>query len=188
MRRCVAHCGRLLPPTNGPSPKWKATGACGSLESRGVDGFGQHFTREPTLQPVLSSTSLLSCSLHTDGGPSMSSITFPNAGQSLTGPTSSSNDGDMGFFTGPFDGASNSSFQMNPLSSHPPRTPRTSIVSSAYEYGGDIYTPKEELIEQQAESVVSEDEDDAHASRVRKENVWHDLLKTAYGRDKTFVR
>ena len=127
-------------------------------------------------------------SLHTDGGPSMSSITFPNAGQSLTGPTSSSNDGDMGFFTGPFDGASNSSFQMNPLSSHPPRTPRTSIVSSAYEYGGDIYTPKEELIEQQAESVVSEDEDDAHASRVRKENVWHDLLKTAYGRDKTFVR
>ena len=77
---------------------------------------------------------------------------------------------------------------MNPLSSHPPRTPRTSVVSSQYAYGGDIYTPKEELIEQQPEVFSEPDDEEAHASKVSKEEVWHDLLKTAYGRDKAFVR
>lgn len=80
---------------------------------------------------------------------------------------------------------------MNPLSSHPPRTPRTSVISSSHIYGGDIYTPKEEVIEQQPE-YFSEDEDDKTQveakSHIRREDIWRELLKTSYGRDKAFVR
>ena len=80
---------------------------------------------------------------------------------------------------------------MNPLSSHPPRTPRASVVSDSHVYGGDIYTPKEEVMEEQPE-YFSEDEDDKAQveakSRIRKEDVWRELLKTSYGRDKAFVR
>ena len=80
---------------------------------------------------------------------------------------------------------------MNPLSSHPPRTPRTSlVVSNSHVYGGDVYTPKEDIIEPQPE-YFSDDDDNEKASaqpQVKKEEVWRELLKTSYGRDKTFVR
>lgn len=57
-------------------------------------------------------------------------------------------------------------------------------------YGGDIYTPKEEVIEQR-EDLMSDDEDDiTHKdvkSKVRSEDVFREMLKTSYGRDKAFV-
>lgn len=96
----------------------------------------------------------------------------------------------MDYFNVSFVAGSESSFQMNPLSQHPPRTPRTSTVSRYHEYDVNTHTPNEELIEQQAESVSDDDEktyDETHHVRVRREDVWHDLLKTAYGRDKSFV-
>ncbi|KAF7797514.1 hypothetical protein EIP86_008714 [Pleurotus ostreatoroseus] len=144
----------------------------------------------------------------------MSSISFPHAGHpdARPPPSSGSSLGDsrspggdgtseLEYFASSFQGAlqTNGGFQMNPLSSHPPRT-RTPRGEYEYDYGGDIYTPKEELIEQQRIEVVDEDEDDAGGDdekagekvkgkgrpRVRFEEVWHDMLKTAYGRDKTF--
>lgn len=64
------------------------------------------------------------------------------------------------------------------------------MVSRSHEYGGDIYTPQEEHIEQGTESL-SDDEDDkdreAAKDRIRREDIWHEMLKTSYGRDKTFV-
>lgn len=125
----------------------------------------------------------------------MSSISFPHAAHdhtSAVASTSAPSVEDSGYFNS-FEGASGSTFQMNPLSSHPPRTPRTSIMSrgNGQLYGGDIYTPQEELIEQQGE-LMSDDEDDkeqqAAKRKVRPELVWHEMLKTSYGRDKAFVR
>lgn len=120
----------------------------------------------------------------------MSSITFPHGAHDLSASVSSTipeND----YFDAGFSSSSTSSFQMNPLSSHPPRTPRTSVVSGPHVYGGDIYTPKEEVVEQQPE-YFSEDEDDKvqqeAKSSVRKEDIWREMLKTSYGRDKAFVR
>ncbi len=88
-----------------------------------------------------------------------------------------------------------SSFQMNPLSSQPPRTPRTSIMSNgSHAFGSDAYEAKDdrEITSQTSEVEDSEDEDeatqDAAKDRVRREDVWREMLKTAYGRDKTFVR
>ena len=79
---------------------------------------------------------------------------------------------------------------MNPLSQHPPRTPRTSVTSSSHVYGGDIYTPKEELIENRSD-LTSDDEEDAMPegpkSKVKVTEVWREMLKTSYGRDKAFV-
>ncbi len=119
----------------------------------------------------------------------MSSITFPN-GASHGLSASNSSTVDVDYFETGFEASPTSSFQMNPLSSHPPRTPRTSVVSRSHEYGGDIYTPQEEHIEQGTESL-SDDEDDkdreAAKDRIRREDIWHEMLKTSYGRDKTFV-
>ena len=85
-----------------------------------------------------------------------------------------------------------SSFQMNPLSSHPPRTPRTSIMSSASGMYASEYDSKDEA--QVATTEVGDDEEeedtdaaDAAKSRVRREDVWREVLKTAVGRDKAFV-
>jgi len=119
----------------------------------------------------------------------MSSISFPHAAHDHTASTSASSTHEDGYFDAGFSSASTSSFQMNPLSSHPPRTPRTSIISNSHTYGGDIYTPKEEIIEQQPEYFSDDEEDKAQQAakdRVRKEDVWRELLKTSYGRDKAF--
>lgn len=120
----------------------------------------------------------------------MSSISFPHAAHDHTSSVASSAASlhESEYFAS-FGSVSGSSFQMNPLSQHPPRTPRTSIVSSSHVYGGDIYTPKEEVLENQSDLV---DEEDAAAkesgkSRVRTTEVWRDMFKTSYGRDKAFV-
>lgn len=120
----------------------------------------------------------------------MSSITFPHAAHDHTAASASTSSlEESGYFN--FESATGSSaFQMNPLSQHPPRTPRTSVTSSNHVYGGDIYTPKEELIEQR-EDLDSDEETEAvrdgGKSIVRPEAVWRDMLKTSYGRDKAFV-
>lgn len=114
----------------------------------------------------------------------MSSISFPTEQQA-----SSANNG---HFYPPFDG--NSSFQMNPLSSHPPRTPRTSIISTTsttHAYDSSIYVTKDEA----DKSVVVDEEDDdneeeakAVKGKVRREEVWREMFLTSNGRDKAFVR
>ncbi|GJE84634.1 peroxisomal biogenesis factor 11 family protein [Phanerochaete sordida] len=120
----------------------------------------------------------------------MSSISFPHAAHDHTSAMASSAASlqDDEYFNS-FSSASTSSFQMNPLSPHPPRTPRTSIVSNNHVYGGDIYTPKEEVIENQPELMEEEAEEAMHKQgqpRARATEVWREMLKTSYGRDKAF--
>ena len=120
----------------------------------------------------------------------MSSITFPNGPSHGRTVSTSSSIHDDAFFSSSFDSALGNSFQMNPLSQHPPRTPRVSIVSNSHTYGGDIYTPQEEVIEQR-EDLFSEDGDEAAEkaakAKVSSVEIWRELIKTSYGRDKAFV-
>ena len=124
----------------------------------------------------------------------MSSITFPygSHGHSASSSFVTVQDSQLSSYEPPND---TSSFQMNPLSSHPPRTPRTSIISNgSHVFGSDAYDSKEdrEVTSQAFEVEESESEDeetqDAAKGRVRREDVWREMLKTAYGRDKAFVR
>lgn len=117
----------------------------------------------------------------------MSSISFPSG---HTSSESSSSTNDSQFYAPSFD--ANSSFQMNPLSSHPPRTPRTSIISSSHIYGTSIYESKDETQEQ---STVEDEEPDEEEdkvkeaeSKIRKEEIWKEMFLTSNGRDKAFVR
>jgi hypothetical protein len=132
---------------------------------------------------------LVASSLWSPATTTMSSITFPNAHHSRTASASSSVHEDA-YFSSSFESAVGSSIQMNPLSQHPPRTPRTSIVSSSHTYGGDIYTPKDEVIEQR-EDLLSEDEEESvqeiAKGKVSSTEVLRELVKTSYGRDKAFV-
>ncbi|KAF8211299.1 hypothetical protein K438DRAFT_1807074 [Mycena galopus ATCC 62051] len=94
-----------------------------------------------------------------------------------------------GQFYSSFDASS--SFQMNPLSSHPPRTPRTSIVSSgAHVYGAGIYDSKEEpqepAIDEEDELEEGTEQLKLAEMRVRKEEVWREMFLTSNGRDKAF--
>jgi hypothetical protein len=85
---------------------------------------------------------------------------------------------------------------MNPLSSHPPRTPRTSIISNnnATGFGGSVYDTKEETEGENRDAVeeseIDEEEDRVKEAegRIRKEDVWREMFLTSYGRDKAFVR
>ncbi|EMD40555.1 hypothetical protein CERSUDRAFT_80223 [Gelatoporia subvermispora B] len=102
----------------------------------------------------------------------------------------SSQNGENHFSSG-FDTSADTVFHMNPLSSHPPRTPRTSIVSSSHTYTTEVYSEKEETAEARtAQEDESEDEEaDAHmraTQKVRNEDIFRELLKTSDGRDKTF--
>ncbi|KAI0771884.1 hypothetical protein BD413DRAFT_546847 [Trametes elegans] len=121
----------------------------------------------------------------------MSSITFPYAGPNHASSSSVSMSDSQ--FTASYDPPTDTSaFQMNPLSSHPPRTPRTSIMSNAsHVFGTDIYDTKADAEEKSQEIEVEdsdlEDEKPGSAkSRVRREEVWRELLKSANGRDKAF--
>jgi hypothetical protein len=80
-------------------------------------------------------------------------------------------------YDSPFDPSS--SFQMNPLSSHPPRTPRASLISS-YE----VSQPEVEI------EKPDEDEDQNEGSEPAAEalQVWREIFITSSGRDKAFVR
>ncbi|KAL1738839.1 hypothetical protein HDZ31DRAFT_50366 [Schizophyllum fasciatum] len=88
---------------------------------------------------------------------------------------------------------------MNPLSSHPPRTPRTSVISSStYVYGASVYedapshamAEKVEVKEEVYDPADEPDEDDATAAaaakQVRREDVWREMIITSDGRDKAF--
>ncbi|KAI0663063.1 hypothetical protein C8Q70DRAFT_1042660 [Cubamyces menziesii] len=125
----------------------------------------------------------------------MSSITFPYAGPNHASSSSVSMSDSQygGRFSASYEPPSDtSSFQMNPLSSHPPRTPRTSIVSNgSHIFGTDIYDTKadagEKPLEIEAEDSEEEDEKPGSAkSRVRREDVWREMLKSSNGRDKAF--
>lgn len=104
--------------------------------------------------------------------------------------SSSSNHEGHGFYPPPsFE--ENSSFQMNPLSSHPPRTPRASLVSAhSHVYGTNIYeSTEEEGPSRPTEEELEEDEAKVKEleRKVRKEDIWREMLLTSTGRDKAFV-
>ncbi|KAJ7499078.1 hypothetical protein FB451DRAFT_1204175 [Mycena latifolia] len=114
----------------------------------------------------------------------MSHISFPS--EHAAADSSSSHNG--GQFYSSFDASS--SFQINPLSSHPPRTPRTSVTASSHVYGASIYETKEEP---QEPPIGEEDELEEGTEqlkqaelRVRKEEVWREMFLTSNGRDKAF--
>lgn len=115
----------------------------------------------------------------------MSSITFPSA--SHYGVSSiHSNPGDE-------DGSYHSGFetthgiQMNPLSQHPPRTPKP---STAYSNGYDLSASSPRRASTTLE--VEEEEEHVHdhpaKARVMSEEVWREIVKTSNGRDKALVR
>jgi len=135
----------------------------------------------------------------------MSTISFPNphspshmdSPSSAGGGQSHSNAGHINFFPSSYDPqASASSFQINPLSSHPPRTPRTSMIASATvvhananAFPRDVYgsTEENEHDEKQYEDVYEDDAEKLEmraGKRVRKEEVWREMLATSTGRDK----
>lgn len=133
----------------------------------------------------------------------MSSITFPygnghsNPGSSsfISVHDSASVHSHMSSYEPPTD---TSSFQMNPLSSHPPRTPRSSIMSnnSHVSFGAESVYDRDTKEDAQVTEVDAatddseEEEDEAESARsgVRKEEVWRELLKSSNGRDKALVR
>lgn len=117
----------------------------------------------------------------------MSSISFPDRHANHQGQDGN----DSQYYSPSYDPSS--SFHMNPLSAHPPRTPRTSIISTTTQiYGSSIYEPKDEAEQATlAEDVELDDETEetvkvaeAHISR---EEIWREMFLTSNGRDKAFV-
>ncbi|KAJ3575166.1 hypothetical protein NP233_g1268 [Leucocoprinus birnbaumii] len=97
--------------------------------------------------------------------------------------------GDSQYYSAEFD--TSASFTMNPLSSHPPRTPRTSIIANnnTAHFGTNAYDEKEvDVTDAVEESEIDEEEDRVKVaeSRVRQEDVWREMFLTSYGRDKAF--
>ena len=82
---------------------------------------------------------------------------------------------------------------MNPLSSHPPRTPRTSIVANASNpYPNAKYQSVNEDIQEKVdiEDIEIDDEEEkvkVAEKRIKKEDVWREMFLTSAGRDKAFV-
>lgn len=86
---------------------------------------------------------------------------------------------------------------MNPLSAHPPRTPKTSLHASSSQHFGSVYEDASEVVEEKItidiEDADIEDEsgnDDAKgvAKNVpRQEEIWRDIVVSSNGRDKAFV-
>ncbi|KAJ7095224.1 hypothetical protein B0H15DRAFT_828565 [Mycena belliarum] len=103
--------------------------------------------------------------------------------------SSSSSQHNGGTFYSSFE-AGSSPFQMNPLSSHPPRTPRTSLTASSHAYGASIYESKEEpqepAIDEEDELEEGTEQLKQAEQRVRTEEVWREMFLTSNGRDKAF--
>ncbi|KAF7981633.1 hypothetical protein HWV62_32724 [Athelia sp. TMB] len=120
----------------------------------------------------------------------MSAISFPHHSAG----SGSGDHEEHGFYPPPSSSYDSSSgFQMNPLSAHPPRTPRASLVSGhSHVYGADIYQTPHEA---EAPSTIAEEEEEERerekvpekVQKVRKEDIWRELLLTSTGRDKAFV-
>ena len=131
----------------------------------------------------------------------MSSIAFPHSADADGDlvPSSSLRDSMQAqFYTPPpFDMGS---FQMNPLSAHPPRTPRPSTAAHSH-FGNTTASLYDEKSEEQAPeggaagNAADEDEEIDEEServveaerRVGGHEVWRDMLVTSQGRDKAFV-
>ena len=115
----------------------------------------------------------------------MSSITFPNASHFGISSIHSNVGDEDGSYHPSFD--TTHGIQMNPLSQHPPRTPRTSMAHSS---GYDLSVPSPRHTT--ASLDVEEEEEHTHdhpaKTRVRGEEVWREIIKTSDGRDKAFVR
>lgn len=128
----------------------------------------------------------------------MSSVSFPT-GVRPGSPSSSVQESFFGSSYNP-----SSSFQINPLSQHPPRTPRSSIVnvSQSQVYGSHIYAPASETEsisekppvedEQFEDEEVPEDVEETlgreAVEKIKSPDVWREVLRTSAGRDKAFVR
>ena len=95
------------------------------------------------------------------------------------------------FYSTSFD--PNSSFQVNPLSSHPP--PRLSDASPPppHHYSIEPFATTTKSGTADENLMLSEDVDDAELDdqpkkeRIRKEEVWNEMFLTSNGRDKAFV-
>lgn len=92
---------------------------------------------------------------------------------------------DENYYSSSFDPGS--SFQMNPLSARPPRTPRTSIIASSQVYGTSLYAPQDQVQDDVEESDDGDRLEQAE-SRVLREEVFREMVLTSNGRDKAFVR
>lgn len=104
----------------------------------------------------------------------MSSISFhPSARHNAVGESQ--------YYSADFD--TSASFTMNPLSSHPPRAPRNRDAPIAKEIISEV-----ETIESTSEIDEEEDSVKATERKIRREEVWREMVLTSYGRDKTFVR
>ncbi|KAF9535104.1 hypothetical protein CPB83DRAFT_843483 [Crepidotus variabilis] len=90
-----------------------------------------------------------------------------------------------------------SGFHMNPMSQHPPRTPKSSIVasSSSHHYtSSSIYEEVPEPVEEEKADPEAEDieidEEETRVQeadkRIRDEEVMRDMIVTSNGRDKIF--
>jgi len=83
---------------------------------------------------------------------------------------------------------------MNPLSAHPPRTPRTSVTTTPFSAhpntGGEDTEEHPQELELDVDEEDEEEEDGpekiAARNRVRAQEVLRELLETSAGRDKTF--
>lgn len=115
----------------------------------------------------------------------MSSISFPHT---------QSNSHEDQFYQPSFD---TSSFQMNPLSVHPPRTLKTSLHASSSQHFASVYEDASEGAEEKitidVEDVDIEDESEsvnakeAEKNVPRQEEIWRDIVLSSNGRDKAFV-
>lgn len=126
----------------------------------------------------------------------MSSISFPHSGDADLIPSSSLRDSMQAQFYTPPGFDVGGSFQMNPLSAHPPRTPRPSTAAQSHfeNHTANLYDEKSEATEKGA-AGADEDEVDEESERVveaekkvSRHEVWRDMLVTSGGRDKAFVR
>lgn len=117
----------------------------------------------------------------------MSSITFPtDSHYGISSIHSNAGDEDDPYHHPNFD--MTQSIRMNPLSQHPPRTPRT---STAYSSGYDVPVPSPKHPSSTVDVEEGEEErthDHPAQTRVRNEEVWREIVKTSDGRDKAFVR
>ncbi|KAL5508352.1 hypothetical protein ACEPAH_5971 [Sanghuangporus vaninii] len=126
----------------------------------------------------------------------MSTISFPGSASHTHSHSTSTQEDFFGSSYNP-----SSSFQVNPLSPHPPRTPCTSVISASqsYVYGSDLYassasqqeeTQEKPVAAEYEEEEVAEDVDETVSQetvkKVKTPEVWREVLKTSSGRDKAF--
>ncbi|KAF9779468.1 hypothetical protein BJ322DRAFT_1101703 [Thelephora terrestris] len=113
----------------------------------------------------------------------MSSITFPHANNFGISSIHSNIGDEDGPYNPSFD--TTHGIQMNPLSQHPPRTPRT---STAHSNGYDLSVPSPRHATASIDGEEEEERTHDHPAktRIRNEEVWREIVKKSDGRDKAF--